>query len=132
MFGTLSKADQAEVWKPAIAVTWLMVLAGCRRAKCWACDSLRSICPDELRRPAHRTAGDTPYTTLSCRCGWSEVIEHGLDDAFLGWLWNSHEPLEIAVMQRHCQQQMSQPVGDRAPLFRLLACPIADVPICGR
>jgi hypothetical protein len=29
MLGTaLSKADQADVWKPAIAATWLMVLIG--------------------------------------------------------------------------------------------------------
>ena len=29
----LSKADQAEVWKPAIAATWLMILTGWRRGE---------------------------------------------------------------------------------------------------
>ena len=29
----MSKADQAEFWKPAIAVTWLMVLTGWRRGE---------------------------------------------------------------------------------------------------
>ena len=56
----LSKADQAEVWKPAIAVTWLMVLTGWRRGEVLVLRWLEAICHDELRKPAHRSVQNRP------------------------------------------------------------------------
>ena len=56
----LSKAQQGNVWQPAIAATWLMIMTGWRRGEVPTCDGQKSIWRDELHdwptlRPAHRS-----------------------------------------------------------------------------
>ena len=63
----LSDACQGDVWKPAIAATWLMIRRDGDAAKCWAGDDLKSICHDELHNwPIQRPHRGVPCSIAAC------------------------------------------------------------------
>lgn len=94
-----------EVWKPAIAAAWLMILRDVDAAKCWACGGQRLIYRDELHdwripRSAHRSV---PWRTTPA---WrSDPADE----------WRSDLCQSIWQADNRLQKDADRQTGDRPP-----------------